>query len=178
MTTSGRIRFFLFAIKFAILDLTDFLFAGALEKESAEYIELVEKKDNLFSLTKWQKIMLCSTILTTPVYRNDRLEHTAHWIDHDESNLEYEKKKLLFKSTDAAKYAKEDFYADVFHCKGYINAKDSDSSASTDLYATRTYDDKDSIIVSEEDNDGRIYLVGKYFKHVPVLMNAHEPFIE
>lgn len=74
-------------------------------------------------------------------------------------------------------FAEDEFYADGILCEGYVDADNFIFSETTKLYFTQSFDNKDSLIVLKENNFGRVFL-SKYFKKVPLLMNAQEPVAE
>ncbi|KAK7597810.1 hypothetical protein V9T40_010035 [Parthenolecanium corni] len=48
---------------------------GQLAEESPEYVDLIERKSDILTLTKWQQLILCDSILSSPIYR-DKFEST------------------------------------------------------------------------------------------------------
>lgn len=141
---------------------------GTLEEESPEYIKWVERKDDLSELTEKQVRFLCASILATPTYREDGFEFSLKWITDDQHTINYVEKLLAFNNR---VYNMKVWRTECALCKAFVDG-DNDDGDYTNLYFTRTYDDKNSVLVWKERN-GKIFL-SKYFKDIHILKNVRE----
>lgn len=148
-------------------------FAGALaQAESAEYIQLIEKMDHLSELSNWQKLLLCSSIVSSPVYHKEGLKFHIDWPLQNKDILQYVEISLAFENIDF----NEEWTAHCVPCKAKNEGDDTTSRETKDLFLVQTFDDKKSIYVFEKE-EGLIYL-RKYFEHVPIVANAKDPITD
>lgn len=150
------------------------LFTETLRSESAGYIELVEKKDDISALTRWKKFILCASILSSPIYRDmfgsTRLEISKKWMVRSKSTLQYGRRNVFFSSEDFKEKLMND---DCMRCRGFEHFSHYDHQLWTNLCITRSFEDKNSVYVFQSADDDML-LVSKYFKNISVLINAQE----
>lgn len=140
----------------------------ALREESPEYVDQITLRVDLLNLTRLQKFILCASILSSPVYRKERLEFSYDWMDATSDTLEYVTKDLSFTSTLHPKYK---LTANCIPCQAFKDGTDLTSKTET-LYITPTYDDQYSVVVLKE-KDGAFY-VDKSFRNIAILITLFE----
>lgn len=142
-------------------------FSATLREESREYAELIERRDNLSTLSKNQKLNVCACILSSPVYKQDRLEYSVDWINEINKDvvLDYKEVHIFFDGL------KEKLKTESILCKAFENGEDP-KSESTNMYLTRSYANGYSVIVLKEKNGG--IFVDKYFKNIAELITVQE----
>lgn len=147
-------------------------FSGALRDESPKYVQMIEERDNISELSIWQKYLLCTNIVLSPNYEENRRKFRLNWIKYNrmaETNIHLYRRKCLSFVND--EYNKESWCAECLYC----NSQQKDPPAHpTNLILTRAYNDKHSLYVLVE-KDGKIHLKD-YAKNVAILMNARVPF--
>lgn len=131
-------------------------------------MKFIEKRDALSSLSVFRKLALCASILTSPIYRVDRLEFSLEWMEQNryEMALGFETNELTFTES-----VSENLPFKGFICKGVVNTDTRDSD-STSLFITQAYDDKDSVYVVEHKDE--YFILSKYFRNIPLLINHNE----
>lgn len=140
-----------------------------LRQESPEYVDLIEQRADLLVLSKFQKFILCALILSSPVYRKERLKFSLDgWITLGHVTKELSLERMV--------HPKEPVKVECILCKALKGTEQY--SYSVNMYLTHTYDDKYSVIVLKEHNR-RVY-VDKYFKNIALLLTlfAQMDFVE
>lgn len=123
----------------------------------------------------WQNFLLCSSIISSPIYENDRSNFSFDWTSFkknavQENTIKHENKLLTFKNEE---HFAEEWISDYVYCKSSIQEDLDPLTTKKNLLITRSYDDNFSIYVSTEENG--ITVLSGYFKNVHILMNAHVP---
>lgn len=139
-------------------------FSEALSDESQEYVDQIKNQDLLSTLSDEQKYILCASILSSPIYRSERLEFSMKWKEENKETMEYVSKYLSFKNPN---YPEKSLKADCILCKAFKNGGRRNYYPKN-LYLTSSFDDEHSVIVLKEE-DNRSY-VDKHFKNIPILM--------
>lgn len=145
--------------------------AETLRDESPAYVSLIEARDDLSSMTMWQRAVLCASLLSSPIYRAERLEYSSKRSLNPTSDFVYSEEPLSFSYHNEK--GKKSLILDCFICKGFANGDDI-KSKSTNLYITRSYDDQSSVYLLKS-NVESVYL-DKYFKKISVLTIAKNLF--
>lgn len=148
------------------------LFAEELRLESPTYVRLIEDKDHLSLMTIWQRAVLCASVLSSPIYREERLEYSTKWISDHANDLIFVEELLPFTYSNQ-KGKKSALICDCIICKGFTNG-DYEKSESTDLCITRSYDNHSSLYVIKLHRN--FNFLDKYFRRMAILTNARELF--
>lgn len=149
------------------------MFAEALKNESSAYVHLIEEKDDLLALTKWNRAVLCTSILSSPIFRKKRLEYSTKWILDHINAFKYEDKAVTFQFTNHDEEIMSTFMYNCIICKGFADG-DDEKSQSTDLCITRSYDNRGSVYIIKLSNEIDTLDKYEYFEKVAVLMNVQK----
>lgn len=141
--------------------------AGVIEHESPAYYTLIQKRYDLLDLWKWQRYVLCESIVSTPIYHQEGVEFITDFTVFNPGNLSPTRKPLHFRT---GEYSDEKLTFECFICK--VKRLIKKEKKQTNLYVTQSYDNKNSIYVLKAEEDGII--LDKYFLNVPELMNVHD----
>lgn len=141
-----------------------------MKEESSEYVAEIEKRGILTILSDKQKQILCASVISSPVYRKDRLEFIVTWLGESQYSADFkiEKKFVSYKNPDNTVGK---LPVNCYLCKAIENEGKSNSKT-RNLYLTSSYDDGFSIIVLKENEDG--IFVDKYFKNIALIIAARE----
>lgn len=146
--------------------------AGALERESEKYIELINQKDNISELSTWQMFLVCYSIISSPVRKSDLYKFSLDWAEF-KANVEkneprFENKSMSFRNE---ALTNEKWTADCVSCWSSIeNSGIFSKTTVVNLFFTHSLDDKYSVYVLKEENG--VTYISDYIKNVPVLMNS------
>lgn len=144
-----------------------FFFAGVIERESPAYNRLIQTKFGLSEMLKWQQYVLCESVVSSPIYRQEGYELiTKPPIVHPQSLIPT-RKPLAFRHRE---YTHENLIFECIICK--VTRLIKNIKMITNLYVTQSYDNEESVYVLKVEKDGII--LDKYFSRVPVLMNVHD----
>lgn len=153
------------------------LFTDSLRAESPEYLNLVERKNYLLSLTEFQRKLLCANILSSPAYHTDRVEVTKHFLENTKESFDViEQLTLSFDSDDNEDTNKNVEINNSIPCYGFINY-DNGELVNTRMYyftLTQSYNDRNSLyILLENEIKKDNWFLDNYFENISLLTNAH-----
>lgn len=138
---------------------------------------MIEQQDDLSALSKWQKFLLCSSIILSPTYERNRHKFHLSWITYTkhlkDGIHQYREKLLTFNDNNDEV---EKWWADCLYCTPFTEASNHPSGIQTNLLLTRAYDDKYSLYVLMEEYG--VVRFKEYIENVPILMNSHMPFTD
>lgn len=140
-------------------------FPEILSEESPEYMNQIKNREALSALSEEHEYILCASILSSAVYRDERLEFSHRWMDSNKDPLNVSK-NISFKNSI---YAEEKLEADCILCRAFKYGG-TRSSEPQNLYLTSNYDNENSLIVLKEEGD-HVY-VDKHFKNIPLLITG------